>query len=132
MKKKILIILSILLVLFIINTTRNYIIINKIFNKQREYKNCTNYSFEKIDFDKSKINIKYKDGNVIIETDKNDKFWYNKENKEAIYYNEKEKTAKITTQDFIVGADLPFSTKERSFGRKNINVNEKFNFYQKY
>ena len=124
MKKKIISIFIIILILFFVNTIRNYIIIGKINKNQLEYENSTNYSYKRLDSSTKKddeviiTDVYRKDNISIIDNSKSGKIWYNSETKEAIFMNTDNEVTKETELESIIGNELPFETKELSIKDK--------------
>lgn len=123
-KTVVIIILMVLFSLFVFNTTRNCIIINKIIAKQAELKDCTNYSYTRVDSSnkensvKHELKARYKDGIGVVEVPDGNIVWQNSETKESIFYNTNDKTARISTSDYLVGVIIATNMEYLSWQEK--------------
>ena len=130
-------ILIIIILLFIFNTLKNYIILSKIYNKQTEYKNCTNYSYKKLEYS-TKINqetivtdIYCKDGKFLVIKSNDDKIWYDKKTNESITLPANTKNAIITNEDVLEDIEFPIDTSKKTFMNKLILAMHSFIFSKK-
>ena len=111
------IIIIVLVILFCIHIIRNFIIINKIFNKQAEYKDVNNYSYTseyysaKEDDEKTVIETYYKDGKskLIRKGEKEISVFYDNDTKECIFVDNEEKEATIDYSETMLGVEKPIA-----------------------
>lgn len=103
--KTILVLIIIAIVLFLINFARNYIILNKLFEKQEALKNLTNYSYViKNNGSDSSLEYYRKDNTIMLVRNADSGkvvIWSDKDRKETIFLNMKELTATVKPEEVM-------------------------------
>lgn len=106
------ILVLILLLSIIVHIIKNNIIIGKLYKKQVELKNLTNYYYisenNSSDEDKNIIEHYYKDGkSKLVLNNGNIILWNDKSTRENIMIDLENKIADITTSDYVIGNEFP-------------------------
>ena len=123
-KKIIIISLIVIFLLIILNFIRNYIIINNIIDKQKQFKDFKNYSFTRMDYSteegaqKIELKVYFKDGIGLIEFPNYNYVWCNTESQAMIHFNTNEKTVSYSVGEF-------FGMKSESFSMEHLSFQEK-------